>query len=221
MQIDLYRRWAATSSEIDLILERRELDAVIDSWLGDRPQSARRVGLVPLMENADPIREPAEAAFWAEQGVRLVGPAWHSNRYTGDTEDGGPLTPLGRELIAEMGKAQLALDITHMSEQACLEALDVYQGVVVASHAHSQRTVATPRLLSDRVIEGIVARDGIIGVMPVNWALRSGWEPDYGKAAVTLDAVVDAIDAVCQIAGDAHHVGLGTRWRTGRRVGAR
>ncbi len=115
-----------------------------------------------------------------------------------------------------MGKAGLALDVTHMSEEACFEALDVYGGVVVASHAHSQPTVPRPRLLSDRVIQGIVARNGVIGVMPVNWALRADWEPDHGKAEVTLDAVVDAIDAVCQIAGGALHVGLGTDFDGGQ-----
>lgn len=168
------------------------------------------------MENADPIREPAETAFWAEQGIRLVAPAWHSNRYTGDTDEGGPLTPLGRRLLAEMGKARLALDVTHMSEEACLEALDVYEGAVVASHAHSQRTVATPRLLSDRVIQEIVARDGVIGVLPVNWALSATWQPGERKDAVTLDAVVIAVDTVCQIAGDALHVGMGTDFDGGQ-----
>jgi membrane dipeptidase len=213
--LDLYRRWAR-SPWIELIAERRQLDAVLESWDGDVPDSARRIGLVLLMENADPIRTPAETTFWAEQGIRLIGPAWHANRYSGDTKEGGSLTPLGRELLAAMGRAQLTLDVTHMSERACLEALDVYEGAVVASHAHSQRTVATPRLLPDRVIEGIVARGGVIGVLPLNWALSQSWRASDGKDAVTLGAVVDAIDAVCQIAGDTLHVGLGTDFDGGQ-----
>jgi len=214
--VDLYRRWAAGSPWIELITERRQLDAVLESWAGDAPDSARRIGLVLLMENAEPIRTPAETAFWAEQGIRLIGPAWHANRYSGDTKDGGLLTPLGRELLAEMGRAELTLDVTHMSERACLEALEVYEGAVVSSHAHSQRTVAMHRLLSDRVIEGIVARGGVVGVLPLNWALSSSWRASDGKGAVTLAAVADAIDAVCQIAGDALHVGLGTDFDGGQ-----
>src|SRR2546430_8829363 len=38
------------------------------------------VGLVLLMENADPIRSPDELGFWVDQGLRVIGPAWHSNR---------------------------------------------------------------------------------------------------------------------------------------------
>jgi membrane dipeptidase len=214
--VDLYRRWAARSPLIELIAKRRQLEAVLESWAGDAPDSARRIGLVLLMENADPIRTPAETAFWVEQGIRLIGPAWHANRYSGDSKDAGSLTPLGRQLLTEMARAELTLDVTHMSERACLEALDAYEGAVVASHAHSQRTVATPRLLSDRVIEGIVAHDGVVGVLPLNWALSSSWRAGNGKDAVTLVAVVDAIDAVCQIAGDALHVGLGTDFDGGQ-----
>lgn len=215
--VDLYRRWAEFSPQIELVSERRHLDEVLKSWAdGDAPDSARRVGLVLLMENADPIREPAEVAFWTERGIRLIGPAWHANRYSGDTKEGGPLTSLGRRLLEEMAVLGLSLDLTHMSEAACLEALDGFDGAVVATHAHSQRTASTARLLSDRVIEGIAARDGVIGVLPLNWALDSNWRVSDGKNVVTLDAVVDAIDAVCQIAGDAAHVGLGTDFDGGQ-----
>ena len=57
------------------------------------------------MENADPIRSPDEVEFWAAQGVRIVGPVWHANRYSGSTEEGGPLTDLGRDLLTEMAHA--------------------------------------------------------------------------------------------------------------------
>jgi membrane dipeptidase len=214
--VDVYRRWAASCPQIELISERRHLDLVLNSWADiDAPESARRVGLVLLMENADPIREPGEVALWAEQGIRLIGPAWHANRYSGDTKDGGPLTSLGRQLLAEMADLGLTLDLTHMSEEACLEALDSYEGAIVATHAHSRRTAAKARLLSNRVIEGVVAHDGVVGVLPLNWALTE-WRPSDGKVAVTLDAVVEAIDAVCQIAGDVAHVGLGTDFDGGQ-----
>ena len=214
--LDLYDRWAATSPHIELVRERAQLDEVVQSWDEQVPTMGRRVGLMLLMENAEPIREPAEVGFWAERGIRLIGPAWHANRYSGDTKEGGPLTPLGRDLLEEMGQLRLVLDLTHMSEDACAEALDSYDGAIVATHAHSRRTAPRPRLLSDRVIEGIVARDGVVGVLPLNWALDPSWRASDGKDAVMLDAVVDAVDAVCQIAGDALHVGLGTDFDGGQ-----
>ena len=213
--IDLYRRWAATCPHIQLVTTARELDAVLATW-GYKAPPPRRIGLVLLMENAEPVRAPDELGFWVEQGVRLVGPVWHANRYGGDTNDGGPLTVVGQQLLPEMERLGLALDLTHMSEEACLHALDHYGGAVLASHAHSRRTADKPRLLSDAVIEAIVARDGIVGVLPLNWALDADWRSADGKEAVRLDAVVDAIEAVCEIAGDAEHVGIGSDFDGGQ-----
>lgn len=215
-QLDLYRRWAQTCSQIVIVETREQLEGVLSTWGHDVATEDRRIGLILLMENADPIRDVDEVAFWAEQGLRLIGPAWHANRYSGDTRADGPLTPPGRQLLREMGRRALVLDLTHMSEEACLEALDTYEGAVVATHAHSQRTVPRDRLLSDRVIEGIVERDGIVGVLPINWALEPDWQRADGKDAVSLEAVVDAIDAVCEIAGDAVHVGIGTDFDGGQ-----
>jgi membrane dipeptidase len=215
-QVDVYRRWAATSPHVALVRDSADLDAVLATWSDGTPEPTRQVGLVLLMENAEPIRTPDELGFWFDQGVRQIGPAWHANRYTGDTRDGGPLTPLGRELLRAMGRLALTLDLTHMSDEACLEALDTYEGPIVATHAHSQRSAPKPRLLADRVIEGVVARDGVVGVLPLNWALHPTWRKADGKDVVTLEAVVDAVDAVCQLAGDAAHVGVGTDFDGGQ-----
>jgi membrane dipeptidase len=214
--MDLYRRWAATSPHIDLVTKREHLDSVLASWGEGSGEQPRRVGLVLTMENADPIRSPNEVAFWTDQGINVIGPAWHSNRYSGDTREGGPLTRLGRQLLAEMAALGLTLDLSHMSEEACLEALATYDGAVIASHGHSQRTAQKSRLLPDRVVQGVVARDGVVGVMPLNWALDVTWKRSHGKLAVTLERVVDAIETVCQIAGDAAHVGLGTDFDGGQ-----
>ncbi len=215
--LDVYQRWEATHPQIEIVRERMTLDAIAAEWLDDvLPLSERRVGFVLLMENADPIRDPGELEFWFERGVRMIGPAWHSNRFTGDTKSGDPLTRLGRDLLKEMGKLGFTLDLTHMSEAACHEALTTYDGTVVASHAHARRTVDYARLLSDDVIRGVVDHDGIVGVLPLNWALVPNWGRGSDKSCVTLDAVVDAIDIVCDIVGDSEHVGIGSDFDGGQ-----
>lgn len=219
-QLEIYRTWVASYPQLALVTRQCHLDEVLASWSGS-PGTAggpdvRTCGLVLLIENADVIRTPAEVAFWYEQGVRLVGPAWHTNRYTGGTNDPGPLTDLGRELLREMGRLGMILDLSHMADEACLEALDRYEGPIVATHANSRRLVPIPRLLADGVIKGLAARDGVIGTMPLNWALDPTWRQHRRKETVPLDRVVDAIDAVCQIAGDVRHVGIGTDFDGGQ-----
>ena len=212
-QLAVYRRWVATSPRVRLITHRSHLDETLATWECDgvSPQ----VGLVLLMENADSIRRTDEVGFWHEQGLRMVGPAWHSNRFTGSAVDGGPLTAEGRDLLAAMGNLGMALDLSHMSEEACLEALASYPGPIIASHANPQRMVPMPRLLSDRVIAGVAERNGVVGVMPVNWALIPNWR-QRAREDITVDLVAEAIDIVCQIAGDARHVGLGTDFDGGQ-----
>jgi membrane dipeptidase len=201
------------------VTARPQLDAVLDTWSGDS-RDGRQVGLVLLIENADLIREPDEVTFWHARGVRLVGPAWHTNRYTGSSMTGSPLTALGRALLDRMQSLGMILDLTHMSDDACRESLERYGGPVAATHTAprsrgmGERGWAHPqlahRLLADDVMAGLIGHGGVIGIMPANWALDPAWKRDKLKADIHLGAVVNAIDRVCQAAGDAQHVAIGT-----------
>ena len=216
-QLNIYRHWDITHPQISLITHQHHLYRVLASWATppSLPADQRQVGLVLLIENADLIRTIDEVAFWYEQGVRVIGPAWHTNRYTASTNDSGTLTDLGRQLLAEMQRFGMILDLSHMAEEACLEALESYVGPVIASHSNPRRMVPIQRSLSDQVITGIIARDGVIGIMPLNWALDPAWR-EKSKTDIHVDAVVNAIDIVCQLAGNTRHVGIGSDFDGGQ-----
>jgi membrane dipeptidase len=61
----------------------------------------------------------------------------------------------------------------------------------------------------------VAERDGVVGIMPVNWALVPNWR-QRAREDITVDLVAEAIDIVCQIAGDTCHVGLGTDFDGGQ-----
>ena len=172
------------------------------------------VGLLPLMEGADCILDFSELEEWWDRGLRFIGPAWAGTRFCGGTKEPGPLTADGRRLLSTMADLGFTLDLSHMDEPAVLEALDMYPGQLVATHANCLALMPEyefNRLLSDRVIHGILERDGIIGVIPFNTFLKDGWL--IGKSnreEVSLEKLVDHIDHICQLAGDASHVGIGT-----------
>jgi membrane dipeptidase len=171
------------------------------------------VGLVMLMEGAEGVRQPGELDEWWEAGVRIIGPAWAGTRYCGGTHEPGPLTREGYALLDGMASLGFALDLSHMDEEAALQALDVYPGTILASHSNAVallKGVETNRHLSQRLIRGLIERDGMIGVVPLNGFLVPGWKPRDGREAVSLELVTAQIDHICQIAGDARHVGLGT-----------
>ena len=206
-QMDVYRRLADEEERIALVESQADLDAVLSSWDADDPV----VGIVVSMEGADPIREPGEVEAWHRRGVRLVGLAWAAgSRYAGGNRDPGPLTDEGRELLEAMAEVGMVLDVSHLAEEAFWQAVDRYEGPVVATHANPRALVPGPRQLSDRMIRALAKRDGVIGVVPYNRFLKPGWVRSDGKEAVTPEDVAAAVDHVCQVVGDAAHVGLGS-----------
>ncbi|MFM8321101.1 MAG: dipeptidase [Chloroflexota bacterium] len=171
------------------------------------------VGLVIGMEGADAVRRPEELELWYERGLRSVGPAWVGTRYSGGSREPGPLTAAGFELLERMAGLNLALDVTHMDEQAVLQALDVYPGTILASHSNALallRGATGNRHLPDRVLHGLIERDALVCSVPFNAFLKAGWRKGDRKDAVSLERLVDQIDYVCQAAGDARHAGIGT-----------
>ncbi|MGA9531454.1 MAG: membrane dipeptidase [Anaerolineales bacterium] len=210
-QLDLYRRLADEHSEQFCLIESQPaLQEHMQAW----ESGQRRLGLVLLMEGAEGVGEPAELEDWFERGVRIIGPAWDRTRYSGSCYDPGPLTAQGRELLEVWADLGGILDLSHLSEEAARQALDSFEGTIIASHANVRRLVPhfryPERQLSDEVILGLIGRDGVIGVVLANHFLKDGWTKGDPKAAVTLDHVVDHIDAICQLAGNADHVGLGS-----------
>jgi membrane dipeptidase len=213
MQMDVYDRLVDEHPEKFQKIEIcSDLQSVLTHWqridIEDHP-----VGLVILMEGAEGVREPAEVEQWYQRGVRIIGPAWAGTRFCGGTREPGPLTKEGFALLEHMAEFHFTLDLSHMDEKAALQALDFYPGAIVASHANCLALLnesSSNRHLTDRVIQGLLERGGTIGIVPANGFLRPNWVEAGGRSSVTLEYFVAHLDYVCQMAGDALHVGIGS-----------
>ncbi len=200
-QVAYYHELAARGA-VTVIRSRAELEGVI---AGALPAP----GLILLMEGADPLRAPDDLAHYVAWGVRMVGLAWGATRYAGGTGAPGPLTDPGRALLAEMARLGVALDISHLAEEACREALDIFPGRVAASHANCRALVPTDRQLSDAMIRALAAREGIIGLVLYNRFIRADWRDGDAKEAVSL---ADLLPHVAHISGlvGPRHLALGS-----------
>ena len=216
-QITVYRRLADSHPDkFRLVSSRSDLDSVIEHW--SRPVQegeGHPVGLIYLMEGADGVRSPRELGEWYDQGLRIIGLAWAGTRYSGGTDEPGPLTTEGRKLIAAMADYNFILDLSHMDPAAVYEALDRYEGPVIATHSNCAALMQgseSNRHMPDRVIRGLIERDGVIGLIPLNSFLKVGWLRRSGsrREEVPLDTYIAHIDHVCQLAGDALHAGMGS-----------
>jgi membrane dipeptidase len=195
------------------VTDRRELETVLGTWANE-PAEDPRLGLVLLMEGADGIRQPSELEEWFNEGLRIIGPAWTGTRYSGGTSEPGPLTPAGRELLEVMADLGLILDLSHMAEEAVSQALDTFEGTLIASHSNCRALLdgseKPDRHLTDEMIGGIAARDGVIGAVIYNRFLKGTWRSGDGREGITLEHVAAQIDHICQLVGDAKHIGLGS-----------
>lgn len=214
-QLDAYHALADSSPDhFRIILNRRDLQAHLKEWSAPGGQD-HPVGIVILMEGAEGIRNPAELPEWRDGGVRLIGLSWAGTRYAGGTKEPGPLTDEGKRLVRAMADHQLILDLSHMDEPAALEAADLYDGTVAASHVNCLALLPefpTNRHFSDAVLMRIIEHGGVIGNMPVNNFLKTGWSTRNGskRGEVPLETFINHIDHVCQLAGDSLHSAIGT-----------
>ena len=192
-----------SAGEIALLRDRAELDRALAADASPTP------GIVISIEGADPIRRVSELSAWIEQGVRVIGPAWGRTRFGGGTGAPGPLTELGRELIDEMSRLRVGLDLAHQSDEGFCEAIRRFRGAVCVSHGNCRALVPGDRQLTDDMIRAVVERDGVIGVVLYNRYLRAGYTHDEGKV-VPMSQAVAHIERICDIAGDAAHVGIGS-----------
>ena len=211
-QLDVYDRlFDQHPDKFTPIQNRKQMEATLAEWA--KPEGEHATGLLTLMEGADGIRSINELEEWWERGVRIIGPAWRATRYCGGTGEPGPLTREGQDLLRAMAPIGFILDLSHMAWESAHEALDIYEGTLIASHANALKQVkngSINRFLTDEIIEGIIERNGVIGVIPFNKFLVEGWNSPDPRSDVPLSMVADQMDYICQKAGNARHVAFGT-----------
>jgi membrane dipeptidase len=199
--------------ELVQIGDRRALDRHVDRWT-DRDGADGPVGYILSLEGADSIVTVRHLERAYGNGLRAVGPAHYGpGVYAQGTNACGGLGPAGRDLLDEMERLGLILDATHLCDDSFREALDHFHGPVWASHSNCRSLVPHNRQFSDDQIKELVRRGAVIGVVFDAWMLAPGWvrgESTPESAGVTLQTVVNHIDRICQLAGDALHVGLGS-----------
>jgi membrane dipeptidase len=208
-----YYRALEKQGVLRIIKDAASLDAHVRNWVeGDA--SKEPLGYILSMEGADPVLQPEQMQEWFDAGLRIIGPAHYGvSPYAHGTGTEGGLFERGPALLKEMARVGMILDVTHLSDQCFDEALDIYDGPVLASHHNCRALVPDQRQLTDEQIKRLIGRGAVIGAAMDDWMLVPNWvrgktRPE--ETGVSLSTVVDHIDHVCQLAGNARHAALGT-----------
>ena len=216
-----YYRILQQRGEARLLTTRAEVSAHIEEWSQAETRADLPVGLVLGMEGADPILWPEQVHEWWENGLRVVSLSHYGvSTYAHGTGRPGPLLPTAGPLLKEMDAAGMVLDLTHTSDQAFWQALDLFSGPVLASHQNCRALVPGERQFSDEQLRAILDRGAVVGASMDTWMLYAPGDLDWGgvipprrsrfpREAVTLGHLADHIDHVCQLAGSSRQAAIG------------
>ena len=193
-----------------------DVEAHAAKWLAasDAEAATLPIGYLLSLEGADSIVSWRHLEKSRADGLIALGPVHYGpGIYGHGTDDEGPLTPRGRELLKEMERLGIILDVTHLCDESMRDALDHFSGPVWASHHNCRALANWNRQLADEQIRELVARGAVIGMafdaimMVHGWAHKRSTPQEF---CLRIEKICDHIDHICQLVGNARHVGIGT-----------
>ena len=208
-QIDLYERWEK-QEKVRLIRSVADLEDHLRLWRQDR-----KVGLVLLMEGADPIADTADLPQWWNRGLRMIGLTYGDTRYGAGVAGGtslpkqGGITEAGLELLHAMAKQGFIWDISHLTEEGIWQGLSLDYPFVCASHANARALIPTNRHLSDDVIRTLAGKGGVMGLVLYNKFLEPRWRQNKTIPVTIAEHVRRQADYIAHVTSWAV-VGIGS-----------
>jgi membrane dipeptidase len=159
-------------------------------------------------------------AYYRKRGVRYMTLTWRGNlAWAGSSQSSNPkmgLTAFGRQVVREMNRVGMIVDLSHVSDRTFYDALQETSRPVIVSHSNARLLSPNPRNVTDDMLRAIRDNDGVIGV---NFAGDFLKVDDSGNLRLragppTVETVLDQIDHIVQVAG-IDHVGIGTDYDGG------
>ncbi|WP_020603592.1 dipeptidase [Spirosoma spitsbergense] len=211
------RAWYNAMEDAGEMVQIRDLAGLekhLTRWQDGNPNDQKPVGYILSLEGADSLRTPADVETAYNYGLRAIGPAHYGpGRYAQGTDASGGVGPAGQALLQEMERLNIILDATHLCDDSFWEALDYFGGPVWASHNNCRALVNHNRQFSDEQLKELIARDAVIGGPLDAWMMVPGWVRGQSTPEgtnCTLSVMIDHLDHICQLAGNARHIGIGS-----------
>ncbi|GAA4806679.1 membrane dipeptidase [Olivibacter ginsenosidimutans] len=213
-QLAWYKAMEA-KGEMVQIKDLISLEAHLKLWNDDTIASVSKpIGYILSLEGADSIINLDYLHLAWQSGLRAIGPAHYgSGRYAQGTDAKGLMGPKGHQLLSEMERLRIILDVTHLCDDSFWEALDHFNGPLWASHNNCRALVNHNRQFSDEQIKALIERGAVIGGALDAWMMVSNWQRGLStplEMQCNLDVLIDHLDHICQLAGNSLHIGIGS-----------
>ncbi|GGI25312.1 dipeptidase [Pedobacter mendelii] len=190
------------------------LDEHLALWNSGQANDKKSVGYILSLEGADSFVTVDHLEKAWQNGLRAVGPAHYGpGRYAQGTDATGKMTSIGHDLLKEMERLNIILDATHLCDDSFWDAMSRFSGPVWASHNNCRSLVNHNRQYSDEQIKELIDRGAVIGGALDAWMMVPNWQRGISQPKAmncNLDVMINHIDHICQLAGNAEHVGIGS-----------
>lgn len=124
----------------------------------------------------------------------------------------GGLSPFGEEVVREMNRVGIFVDLSHVSPDAMRDALRVSRAPVIFSHSSARGVTDNPRNVPDDVLQSLARNRGVIMVTFVPMFVSAevnAWTGGNPAPSAYLSDVADHIDHIRDVAG-IDHIGIGS-----------
>ena len=145
--------------------------------------------------------DPERLESLYDLGFRITTLGWNEhNPLTGSHCTGGGLSDLGVAYVKQAQRLGMLVDVSHISDQAFWDIMDITQKPVIASHSNSRNVWNVSRNITDETFLAICNCGGVVGINV--YADFLGEDPD-------VDTVCDHIFHFLTLDPDGHHIALG------------
>lgn len=185
--------------QADLVMPVHSVDDIAAA------KASNRVGIIFGFQDTAPIEDNVRLlSVYHALGVRIIQLTYNQQNRVGygcmEPEDGG-LTAFGRQVVAEMNRLGILVDLSHCGPRTTMEAIEVSQKPVAVTHANPRAICDHPRNKSDEILKALAAKGGVVGAVVFAPMLTCSQH-------ATLDDYLATIDYLVELVG-IDHVGLG------------
>lgn len=176
----------------------------------ERAKTEGKTGIILGFQNAHAFEDRlGHVEAFADMGVRVVQLCYNTQNLvgTGCYERDGGLSDFGREVVAEMNRVGILVDMSHVGAKTSEETILASKKPVCYSHCLPSGLKQHPRNKSDEQLRFIADHGGFVGVTMFSPFLKRGPE-------ATVDDYVEAIGYVINLIGE-DNVGIGTDFTQG------
>lgn len=172
-----------------------------------RAHAAGQLAVLINIEGAEPIQGSlAMLRNFYRLGVRMMGLVWNHRNQVADgaaeEASGGGLTQFGRQVVREMNRLGMVIDLAHITAPGFYQVLEISEQPVLFTHGNCRALYDHPRNLTDDQIKALAQQGGVMGISFVKGFMD--------EAIASLTTVADHIDHVVQLLGSADYVAYGS-----------